>query len=399
MAIGFTIGTGSVTSMIVAGSRFGMALLWVLVLSCFFSWVMMEAYGRFTLVTGQTALSAFRKNLKFGKAIAILIIIGVTIGQWNSLIGILGISSNVIFEVLGMFFPAIISNEYIAVLGIAILIISVFYYILLIGNFSLFEKVLVVFVTFMGLSFLLSMFINLPDSKEVLNGLRPKIPSVKGGKMMVAAFVGTTMAAATFLSRPLFLKGKGWDMKNLKDQKRDAIWAAVLIFIISGSIMAVATGALFKNGKEVEKVLDMVYALEPIAGKFAVAIFFLGTLSAGLSSIFPILMISSLLIADYQNGTLDTKSKQFRIIAGLACIVSLTVPITGANPVQIQVLSQVFNVFVLPLVIAGMMILINNKMLMGKHKAGLILNLGMLLALIFSLIISYNGVLGILENL
>lgn len=217
--------------------------------------------------------------------------------------------------------------------------------------------------------------------------------------MMVAAFVGTTMAAATFLSRPLFLKGKGWDMKNLKDQKRDAIWAAVLIFIISGSIMAVATGALFKNGKEVEKVLDMVYALEPIAGKFAVAIFFLGTLSAGLSSIFPILMISSLLIADYQNGTLDTKSKQFRIIAGLACIVSLTVPITGANPVQIQVLSQVFNVFVLPLVIAGMMILINNKMLMGKHKAGLILNLGMLLALIFSLIISYNGVLGILENL
>lgn len=399
MAIGFTIGTGSVTSMIVAGSRFGMALLWVLVLSCFFSWVMMEAYGRFTLVTGQTALSAFRKNLKFGKVIAILIIIGVTIGQWNSLIGILGISSNVIFEVSGMFFPAIISYEYIAVLGIAILIISVFYYILLIGNFSLFEKVLVVFVTFMGLSFLLSMFINLPDSKEVLNGLRPKIPSVKGGKMMVAAFVGTTMAAATFLSRPLFLKGKGWDMKNLKDQKRDAIWAAVLIFIISGSIMAVATGALFKNGKEVEKVLDMVYALEPIAGKFAVAIFFLGTLSAGLSSIFPILMISSLLIADYQNGTLDTKSKQFRIIAGLACIVSLTVPITGANPVQIQVLSQVFNVFVLPLVIAGMMILINNKMLMGKHKAGLILNLGMLLALIFSLIISYNGVLGILENL
>jgi manganese transport protein len=35
-AIGYTIGTGSVTSMIVAGSKFGMQLLWVLLWSCFF---------------------------------------------------------------------------------------------------------------------------------------------------------------------------------------------------------------------------------------------------------------------------------------------------------------------------------------------------------------------------
>ena len=39
MAVGYTIGTGSVTAMIVAGSTFGMQLLWVLVLSCLFSGV------------------------------------------------------------------------------------------------------------------------------------------------------------------------------------------------------------------------------------------------------------------------------------------------------------------------------------------------------------------------
>lgn len=39
-AIGYTIGTGSVTSMIVAGSTYGMQLLWVLLLSCFFSGVL-----------------------------------------------------------------------------------------------------------------------------------------------------------------------------------------------------------------------------------------------------------------------------------------------------------------------------------------------------------------------
>ena len=34
-AIGYIKGTGSVNSMIVAGSKFGMQLLWVLLLSCY----------------------------------------------------------------------------------------------------------------------------------------------------------------------------------------------------------------------------------------------------------------------------------------------------------------------------------------------------------------------------
>ena len=54
--IGYSIGTGSVVSMASAGSRYGMSLLWALVLACTFSFVMLEAYGRYTLVTGEGAL-------------------------------------------------------------------------------------------------------------------------------------------------------------------------------------------------------------------------------------------------------------------------------------------------------------------------------------------------------
>ena len=106
-AIGYTIGTGSVTSMIVAGSKFGMQLLWVLLLSCLFSGILMFAYGNYALITGETALYGFKKHLKFGKAMAILIIIGITFGQWNSLMGILGISSNIIFEILAINFEGL----------------------------------------------------------------------------------------------------------------------------------------------------------------------------------------------------------------------------------------------------------------------------------------------------
>ncbi len=64
-AIGYTIGIGSVTSMVKAGSQYGLQLLWVLVLSGLFSGVLMEAYGRMAAVTGDTALHAVKRHLPF----------------------------------------------------------------------------------------------------------------------------------------------------------------------------------------------------------------------------------------------------------------------------------------------------------------------------------------------
>lgn len=398
-AIGYTIGTGSVTSMIVAGSKFGMQLLWVLLLSCVFSGVLMFAYGNYALITSETALYGFRKHLKYGKFLALLIIVGITFGQWNSLMGILGISSNIIYEILALNFEGLVPFQYEIVLTIAVLIIVTFYLLMLVGRYTFFEKILIVFVSLMGFSFLLSLFFVQPLPMDVLNGLIPSIPKVAGGKMLVAAFVGTTMASATFLSRPLFIKGKGWTIKNLDQQKKDSITAAVLIFVISGTIMAVASGALFHQGKEVNHVLDMANTLEPVAGKWAVTLFFFGALSAGLSSIFPCLLIAPLLVADYQSGTLDTNSRQFRLITAIACLVALIGPAFGANPIEIQILSQVFNVFVLPAVVLGIILLLRQKKVMNEYKTSMAVYIGMYGALFFSLVISYNGILGLMNYL
>jgi len=263
-AIGYTIGTGSVTAMIKAGSEHGMQLLWVLFLSCLFSWVLMEAYGRYYLVTGETALFGFKKHLKIGKPICWIIIIGITFGQWNSLIGILGISSNAIYETIALYFPSIKGQEYWWILSIAVIITGIMYTVLLKGTYSVFEKILILFVSLMGLSFLVSFFVVLPPIDNVFKGFIPSIPQVDDGKMLVAAFVGTTMAAATFLSRPLFIQGKKWTIENLKNQQRDALWAATLIFLISGAIMAVSMGAFYEDGVIVKKVLDMATTLEPV---------------------------------------------------------------------------------------------------------------------------------------
>ncbi|MEP5613878.1 MAG: divalent metal cation transporter [Cyclobacteriaceae bacterium] len=389
-AIGYTIGTGSVTSMIVAGNSFGMDLLWVLFFSCLFSGVLIFVSGQYYLTTRETALFAIRKHLPFGRVVAIAIIITVGIGQWNSLIGILGITSNVIFEILQINFPGISEHQYLVVLGLAVVVIGTFYTLLLKGSYTLFEKVLALFVSMMGLSFVFTLFFVFPLPTEIIQGLIPKIPKVEGAGILVAAFVGTTMAAATFLSRPLFIQGKGWTLADAKTQRNDSVVAAILIFIISGSIMAVASGSLYGSGTQITHVLDMSGALEPSVGKFAVSIFFAGTLSAGLSSIFPCLIIVPLMLADYSSGKLDISSKRFRIVTGVASVLALSVPLFGFNPIKGQIITQVFNVFGLPLVVTSLLVLWNRKntgLTVNKSWTNVI----MCAALIFSIIISWNG--------
>jgi Mn2+/Fe2+ NRAMP family transporter len=383
--------------MVKSGSQYGVQLLWVLFLSAFFSWLLMDTFGRFAAVTGKTAIHSFKNHLKWGKIWAILTIVGIVMGQWSALSGILGLTSNAIYEVMRLFYPALNENSYWLILGIAITLIVIMYAFLLVGKYSFFEKVLIIFVTIMGVSFILSMFITLPSPSEVVTGFIPSIPP--GGELMVAAFVGTTMAAPTFVVRTLIVKEKGWTQNNLKEQKTDAMISGIILFLISASIMIAATGALFHEGKIVTKVLDMVYALEPVAGKFAVVIFMFGAMSAGLSSIFPIMMVLPLLIGDYRQGKMDLKSKSFKVLAAVACLVGLVVPVLGANPIMAQIATQVASVFILPVVIGGVIVLINNKSLMGKYGANTLLNIGLAAAFIFSLFISYTGILGLHEYL
>lgn len=393
--IGYTIGTGSVTSMTKAGSLYGMQLLWVLVLSVLFSWVLMEAFGRFAAVTGFTSIYGFKNFLKWGKVWAMLIIGGVVMGQWSCLSGILGLTSSATFEILRLFVPSLAGYEYPAVIAIAAVLISILYALLLVGRYSFFEKILIIFVTIMGASFLISMFIVFPDPSEIASGLVPSIPA--GGYLMVAAFVGTTMAAPTFVVRPLIVKAKGWGAESLRDQSRDAFVSALLMFVISASVMVAATGALFHEGRSVTQVLDMVYALEPVAGKFAVALFMVGAMSAGVSSVFPILMVLPLLVGDYRKGKMDINSMTFRILTAIACLVGMSVPLLGANPIAAQVATQVANVFVLPLVITGIILLINKKDLLEEQAAGWLLNVGLVSALVFSIAVSCAGIAGVME--
>ena len=85
------------------------------------------------------------------------------------------------------------------------------------------------------------------------------------------------------------------------------------------------------------------------------------------------------------------------MVTAIACLVALIGPAFGANPIEIQILSQVFNVFVLPIVILGIILLLNKKKKLKDYKVGAAVAIGLYGALFFSLVISVNGVLALLD--
>jgi len=96
--IGYNIGTGSVTTMAKSGAEYGMSLFWALVLSCVFTFVLMVAYGKVTLVTGKTALFNIKSEFKYGWILALYILIAMIIGELLALIGVMGIVAELLQE-------------------------------------------------------------------------------------------------------------------------------------------------------------------------------------------------------------------------------------------------------------------------------------------------------------
>jgi len=392
--VGYSIGTGSIVSMSTAGSIYGMSLFWALILACVLSFVMMEAYGRYTIVSGETALFAYKKRFPAGHAIAIITFIALVIAEVMALIGIVGVLSDLLSEWVKLVFK--LENGWNRIL-IAACIIVVSYFFLWTGKYTIFEKILIVFVTIMTLSFVLSMFLVIPSTKELVSGIIPTIPKGHSGILLLSAVVGTTLTAPTFVLRSILAKEKGWKKKDIKVQTLDAAIGAFLMFLVSGSIMACAAGTLFVKSQEIETVIQMVKLLEPLAGRFAISIFVLGIFGAAMSSILPIVMLAPVLIGDYRGKLLDMKGKLFRTLAGLIILCGLIVPVTGANPVWTMIFSQAFQIFPVTLVSIAIMYLLNRKDIMGEHKAGLLMNIGFIGTIVFSFLISYASIYGLVE--
>lgn len=392
---GYCIGTGSVTAMATAGADHGMALLWTVALSCLITFFLIDLYGRFTIVTGETSLSAFRRHLH--PAIGYFFIVTLTAHISGSVIGVMGILSDVC---------AVWSRELveggIAPIWFAGFFVTLVYLLFLDGRTRVFERTLAVVVAVMSICFLANLAFVAPPAGEVLRGLIPAVPADTGGRspfLVIASMVGTTVFSGLFILRGSLVREAGWTLADLPTQRRDAAFSGAMMFLVSGAIMAAAAATLHATGQRLNNVSEMIALLEPFAGPAGVAIFTMGIIAAGVSSQFPNVALLPWMLNDYYQRGTTMKRADYRVIVLAISLLGLIVPITGARPIAVMMASQAFGALVLPMTVLCLIIVGNRRSLMRDHTFGPVTNTLLALTLVFALTMSGMSYAGLIATI
>lgn len=376
-----------------AGAIYGMSLLWTIVVSCLATFFMINAYGKLTLVTGETALQAFRQHIH--PAVGLFFIVALTAGVSGSVMGVMGIVAEISSE-----WSKTMVDGGIAPIWFAALFVSLVYFIFWNGTTQFFERCLAVIVAIMSACFVLNFFILMPPPEQILQGLLPSLPRVpmdsgKGPFLVIASMVGTTVFSGLFIIRTTLVKEAGWTIKDSVKQRNDAIVAVSMMFVISGSIMAAAAGTLYTQGLGLDKASQMIGLLEPLAGSLATTIFAVGIVAAGVSSQFPNVLMLPWLLCDYKQSERNMTLPRYRIMVLGISLLGLVVPLFDARPVFVMIVSQAFNAVILPATVACILYLGNRRDLMGEHRNGVTANSILVAILLFSVFTCSLGIRGV----
>ena len=197
--IGYVVGTGSVTSMVVSGAKYGLSLSWALLLSCFFTYFLLVSISKLTIVTGDTLMYNFKKT--FGKPITIFIITALLVSIVSSVIGVMGVVAEVAMEWISVKTSISFLNGPIISIFFIVLLISLFWT----GKHENFIKAMSIMVAFMALAFIITSIMVIKEAGTSIIDFFPELPNGDNTGLVIAGMVGTTMAGVCLASRSILV--------------------------------------------------------------------------------------------------------------------------------------------------------------------------------------------------
>ena len=166
---------------------------------------------------------------------------------------------------------------------------------------------------------------------------------------------------------------KGIKLSEYKYSKLDVILGSFVVNIVAIFIVVVCANTLFKNGIRIETAKDAALALKPLAGQYCFYLFAFGLLNASVFSacILPLSTAYSVCEGMGWEVGVNRSFKQapqfYALYTAIIAIGAAIILIPKIKLVPIMLLSQATNGLLLPFVLIFMLLLVNNKRLMGKH--------------------------------
>src|SRR5699024_1038780 len=300
------------------------------------------------------------------------------LGLWASIIAIIAIvGGNSIYSVGNLSGVDLALGElFDGVPGSAWMIIVTFIYwgLLMIGRYSLLEKVITILVITMGITFLFNMFYVKPDYAQTIKGLT--VPIFEASDItLVLGLIGTTVVPYNLYLNSTAVIEKKWyknPENNMRSMRFDTILPIFLGGIVTMAVGVVAASLLhplhLSTGLEVEGANDMAMTLEPLIGNAAYILFNIGLFAAAISSM-PMAALSAAYVFTESLGlSSNIKSWPFRIVFSIVAFVPLFFAVGVSNPVWTIILAQSVNGMLLPITAAFIIYIVNKSNIVGDLK-------------------------------
>jgi NRAMP (natural resistance-associated macrophage protein)-like metal ion transporter len=350
---------GGITTYSVAGAVYGYGLIWTLIPSFIVLVIIQEMNARMGIVTGKGLADLIRENA--GIKITFLIFLGLLFsGIGNTTTEFAGVAGSM--EVFGV-------SKYISVPVVAVLV----WFLVVKGTYKIAERIFLVFSISL-LTYVVSAIMGKPDWHSIGSAIiKPRMEINTKSMAMVIALVGTTIAPWMQFYMQSSVIEKGLKLKNYKYTLADIIVGCIITVVVAFFIMVACASALHPNGIHIDEAKDAALALKPFAGDFASQVFAFGLFIASIFSATILPLATAFFVCEafgFEAG-LDKKWDEARefytLYTGILAISVIIILIPNAPLIPISIWSQVINGILLPVVLISMMILINNKKIMGVH--------------------------------
>lgn len=238
------------------------------------------------------------------------------------------------------------------------------------------EVIISVLVAVICISYSIEIFLAKPDWSSI--GIHVLLPSLPNGD---AVLIAVGMLGATVMPHVIYLHSQLVQHRNveltvekkkkyLKMEKIDIIIAMNIAFIINSAMVIVSAAVFHRNGIVVNTIEQAQQTLSPLLGAASSGVFAIALIASGLSSS----AVGTMAGQTIMQGFVDLKINDnvTRIVTMLPAMIIILI---GINPMQALVLSQVILSFILPVAIIPMLIITNQKSLMGELKNKAITNI------------------------
>jgi NRAMP (natural resistance-associated macrophage protein)-like metal ion transporter len=350
---------GGIATYSMAGSFFGYSLLWSLIPIMVALIIIQEMSARMGVVTGKGLSDLIREH--FGVKITVYLLLAVVLTNFGNIIAeFAGVASSLeIFRI-----PKYISVPVSAVI-VWLLVVK--------GTYRSVEKVFL-YACLFYITYIISGFLARPDWGEIgKNLVRPDFDVSSGRLGMIIGLVGTTIAPWMQFYLQASVVEKNILAKDYKHSRIDVILGSIIVTVVAGFIVLTCAATLFKAGIRVETASDAALALKPLAGEYCSALFAFGLLNASLfaASILP--LSTAFLVCEgmgWEAGVNKrfSEAPQFYGLYSLLIVFGAGIILLPKIPLfPVMYVSQIINGIVLPVILVFMLILVNNKKLMGEH--------------------------------